>query len=261
MACTMGPGLLDYRLSDAISTPPGAETDLFEKLAILPAPHWPYDTDRAPDPSGTRESHGLPGKGFVFCCFNQAFKFCPDSFRVWLRLLREVPGSVLWLLDPGPVARSNLEQEAKAAGVEARRLCYAPRVPLAAHLGRQRHADLFLDTLHYGAHTTAADALHAGVPVLTCPGKTMAARLCATMVTSAGLSELVVQDLAAYERKALEVATTPELADALKIRLRNARAHMPFFQMHDRVRAVERAFRAMVERHRAGLQPAMLHLE
>jgi protein O-GlcNAc transferase len=261
MACTMGTGLLDYRLTDALTTPPESQPDWSERLLLLPPPHWPYDVALNAGHALTREHWALPSKGFVFCCFNQAFKLSPDLFRLWLRVLQRVPDSVLWLLEPGEVARTNLCREAAAAGVTPERLIFAPWADLKTHLGRLRHADLFLDTLHYGAHTTAADVLHAGVPVLTYPGDTMAARLCATMVRCACLPDLVTDSLDAYESKALEIALAPDLASELKHRLQQARATAPFFDMHQRVRGVEKAFMAIVERQRAGLPPAMLPVD
>jgi len=256
----MGDGMLDYRLTDANTIPPGQEEHWGEKLVVLPTPHWAYDTETTPGEGGTRADWQLPEQGFVFCCFNQAFKLGPTLFALWMRLLRQVPGSVLWLLEPGEVARSNLRREALAAGVEPERLIFATRVDLGVHLARTRHADLFLDTLEYGAHTTAADALHAGVPVLTCPGETMAARLCSTMVRGAGLPDLVAEDLDAYERLAVEIAQSSQLARELRRRLQDARGKAPFFDLKKRVRCIEQAFAAIVERHRAGLPPATLRI-
>ncbi|MGH8668606.1 MAG: tetratricopeptide repeat protein [Burkholderiales bacterium] len=258
---TLGPGLLDYRLSDAVASPPAHQADWYERFALLPAPHWTYDVSQVIGGAGVREAHGLPARGFVYCCFNQAFKISPEVFGVWMRLLRQTPDSVLWLMDCGPLARANLSREARHAGVDAGRLVFAPRRDLEAHLGRQSQADLFLDTLNCGAHTTAADALHAGLPVLTRPGDTMASRLCAALVHGAGLPEFVVNDLEAYESKALELAGSPALLAEAKARLLQARSTSPFFATHDRVRAIERAFEAMIERQRAGLAPAMLIMD
>jgi predicted O-linked N-acetylglucosamine transferase (SPINDLY family) len=261
ISCTLGPGLLDYRISDALTTPVQAQSDWFEKLVLVPAPHWIYDADQPVGPAGARVAHGLPATGFVFCCFNQSFKMGPDIFGVWMRLLLQNQDSVLWLLDGGELVRTNLSREAQRAGVALSRLVFAPRIDLAAHLGRMKHADLFLDTLHYGAHTTAADALYAGVPVLTCAGGSMASRLAATFSRCAGLPDLVVDDLAGYELKARELAADPDALAAVKTRLSAARNHAPFFAIRDRLHALERAFIAMVERSRAGLPPDTLIIE
>jgi predicted O-linked N-acetylglucosamine transferase (SPINDLY family) len=261
IACTLGPGLLDYRITDASTTPPESQGDWYEKLVLVPAPHAAYDADQPIGEAGTRQLHGLPASGFVFCCFNQAFKLSPEMFALWMRLLLRVPGSVLWLLDAGPLTRRNLAMEAEQAGVAAHRLVFAPRVELAEHLGRMGHADLFLDTLHYGAHTTAADALHAGVPVLTCSGETMASRLAATFVRSAGIGDMVVETLEAYEHKAIQLAANSAALSEVGERLAQARGNAPLFAPAQRVRALERAFIAMVERSRAGLPPDTLIIE
>jgi predicted O-linked N-acetylglucosamine transferase (SPINDLY family) len=262
IACTLGPGLLDYRISDALTTPLESQDDWYEKLALVPAPHAAYDADQLIGQRGTRASHGLPEQSYVFACFNQAFKLDPDTFGVWMRLLRRVAGSALWLLDNGPVVRDNLSRQAARAGVAPERLVFAPRVELAEHLGRMHHADLFLDTRYYGAHTTAADALSAGLPVLTCPGETMAARLAATFVRCAGIGDLAVDTLEAYESKAIHLAENPVALSEVRARLAAARtSRAPFFAATERVRAMERAVVAMVQRHRAGLPPETLIID
>lgn len=258
---TLGPALHDYRLSDRWTTPPQAQPHWWEKLVLLDVPPWVYDDSLAPGPAGDRANHGLPAERFVFTCMNQAFKLDPESFSVWMRLLCALPGSVLWLLDAGPVARANLRREASARGVNPERLVFAPRVPLAEHLGRLAHADLFLDTFHCNAHTTALDALWAGVPVLTLEGSTMASRLGSAFVRAAGLPELAVTSAEAYEAAALRFAREPEALGAIKARLRTKPATLPAFDTMARVRSVERAFVAMVERHRAGLAPDTLFVE
>jgi predicted O-linked N-acetylglucosamine transferase (SPINDLY family) len=258
---TLGPGIVDYRISDAMTTPPETQEDWHERLVLLPQLHWAYDTAQTIADAGSREAHGLPERGFVYCSFVQSFRVCPDVFAVWMRLLLRTPGSVLWLLDGGELARGNLAREARAGGVDPSRLVFAPRIGLEAHLGRLRHADLFLDALNYGAHTTAADALHAGLPILTRRGSTMASRLCATLVHYAGLPDLVADGLEDYEQRALELAARPALLADAKSRLRGARASAPFFATGERVRAIERAFTAMIERQRAGREPATLAVD
>jgi predicted O-linked N-acetylglucosamine transferase (SPINDLY family) len=260
--CTLGPGIYDYRVSDVVATPPETHADWHEHLVLIPSPHWTYDAGQSIADEGTRQSHGLPDSGLVFCAFHQPFKICPDIFALWMRLLKRTPGSVLWLLEGDAPARNNLRREAQNAGVDPRRLVFAGYMAqLEAHIGRHRHADLFLDTLHYCAQTTAADALHAGVPVVTCPGTTMAARLCAMFVHAAGMAELAVDTLERYEAAALELALNPVMLAELKKRLHAVRATSPMFDTQSRVRALERAFVAMIERQRAGLAPAMLHVD
>jgi protein O-GlcNAc transferase len=259
--CTLGPRLLDYRLSDALTTPRDTQRDWHERFVLLPPPHWAYDASQPIGEAGSRMAHGLPGKGVVFCAFNQAFKISPEIFQVWMRLLAHVPRSVLWLLDGGELMRRNLASEAQRAGIAADRLVFAPRVPVEAHLGRLQHADLFVDTLHCNAHTTAVDALHAGVPVITRVGETMASRLAGTFVRCAGLAELAVDSLEDYELRALELARDAARRARLREKLRQARSSAPLFATAERVRAIERAFTAMVERSRAGLPPDTLTID
>lgn len=244
---SLGPGLHDFRVTDAWATPPQAQADWDARLlAVAPSP-FVHDDGVVPEHGGSRAEHGL-GAGMVFTCMNQAFKIEPECFGAWMRLLGRIPGSLLWLLDPGALARSNLAREAEARGVSAHRLVFAPPLPLARHLGRLAHADLFLDTFHCNAHTTALDALRAGLPVLTRNGTTMASRLAGTFVRAAGLPELAVDTTADYEAMAARLATDRGALEQLKARLRDARATLPLFDTRARVRAVESAFREMAGR-------------
>jgi len=197
----------------------------------------------------------------VLCCMNQAFKIEPEAFGVWMRVLAAVPDAVLWLLDEGSIMQANLRREAQARGVAPGRLIFAPREPLEAHLGRLAHADLFLDTFCCNAHTTALDALWASVPLLTRRGRTMASRIASTFVRSVGLQELVVDATEDYERQALRLAKDPAALRRLKAVLSQEKARAPLFDTPARVRALERAFAAMIERHRAGLPPDTLIIE
>jgi predicted O-linked N-acetylglucosamine transferase (SPINDLY family) len=258
---TLGGGLVDYRVSDAWTTPREAQNEWAEKLVLLPPPHFAYDNEIRATPSGARAQHGLPDAAPVLCCMNQAFKIEPDAFGVWMRVLKAVPEAVLWLLDEGPLVQANLRREAQARGVAPGRLLFAPRVGLEQHLGRLAHADLFLDTFCCNAHTTALDALWAGVPVLTRRGGTMASRLASTFVRSAGMDELAVDTTEQYERLALELAGDPSSLRRLKGMLARRKASVPLFDTPARVRALERGLNAMLERHRAGLPPDTLIIE
>jgi len=227
-----------------------------EKLVFLLDIFWVYnDCEVIAETVLSRSACGLPGNGFVFCCLNASYKIEPDVFAVWMRLLTHVPGSVLWLLDGGEAVRRNLRREAAMRGIAPERLIFAPRLPHAEHLARHACADLFLDTFYYGAHTTAADALWAGLPVLTCPGETMAARMSAGIVRAAGLPELVVADRAAYEAAALRLATQPEALAAVREQLARNRTTCSLFDTARRVRELDRAFAMMWQRHLAGLPP------
>lgn len=255
---TLGEGLADYRIADAATTPPEPEASACwsERLVLLPDTLFIYD-DRQPiaEKIPARADLGLPEAGFVFCCFNTPYKIEPDVFAVWMRLLSAVPASVLWLIDGGAAARDNLRREAAARGIDPARLVFAPRLPRDEHLARHACADLFIDTFHCGAHTTAADALWAGLPVLGVRGPTMAASIGASIVRAAGLAELVVADHAAYEAAALRLATRPEELAALRARLAENRLRCPLFDTAGRVRELDCAFETMWQRHRAGLPP------
>lgn len=251
---TVGAGLIDYRITDVQATPPEGQECWGEKLVFLPDTLWIYnDQEPIAEWKPDRQEMGLPEHGLVFCCFNAAYKIEPDVFAVWMRLLAAVPGSVLWLLDGGEEVSRNLQGEAAVRGLAPQRLVFAPRLPREAHLARHACADLFLDTFYYNAHTTAADALWTGLPVLTCPGSTMASRICASIVRAAGLPELVAPDHAAYEAMALRLATHPEELAALRAKLAANRLRCALFDTARRVRELDRAFEMMWQRHLAGL--------
>lgn len=253
---TMGRELIDYRITDAFTTPPAEEAFWSEKLVFLPDTLWIYnDREAIAESAPPRSACGLPEQGFVFCSFNASYKIEPDVFDVWMRLLARVSGSVLWLLDGGETVRRNLRREAAVRGIAPERLVFAQRLPHAEHLARHACADLFLDTFYCGAHTTAADALWAGLPVLTCPGGTMAARMSASIVHAAGLPELIVADRAAYETTAFRLATQPGDLAALREKLARNRATCATFDTTRRTRELDRAFEAMWQRHTDGLSP------
>jgi protein O-GlcNAc transferase len=192
----------------------------------------------------------------VFCCFNANFKILPRIFDIWLRLLQKVEGSVLWLLESNAAAAANLRQEAARRGIAPERLVFAGFAEPEDHLARQQLADLFLDTLPFNAHTTASDALWAGLPVLTCVGETFPGRVAASVLHAAGLPELITHSLVEYETLALKLATTPDLLAALKARLARTRLTCALFDTERFCRHIETAFAAMRERHRLGEPPA-----
>jgi len=203
----------------------------------------------------TRAELGLPEQGFVFCCFNNTYKITPDLFAVWMRLLAQRPGSVLWMLEDNAVAVANLRAAAVAQGIDPARLVFSQRAAPAQHLARHAQADLFLDTLYCNAHTTASDALWAGLPVLSCPGETFAARVAASLLMACGLPELVTDSLAAYEARALALSGgSPELAQ-LRERLRATRMTVPLFDTARFTRHIERAYELAWARHLQGLPP------
>ncbi|MDB5503138.1 MAG: repeat-containing protein [Tardiphaga sp.] len=254
---TLGAPYMDYIIADAEVVPAEHRSFYAEKVVTLPNCYQAND-DKKPigDRRFTREECGLPAHGFVFCCFNNAYKITPDVFDRWMRILAAVEGSVLWLLDDHVAAVANLQREALARGVDAGRLIFAARMPPADHLARHRCADLFLDTLPYNAHTTASDALWAGLPLLTCRGETFAGRVAASLLTNLDLTELIATTPDDYERLAIELAAAPERLAEIRQKLAANRLTAPLFDTRLFTRQIEAAFRAMVERRRIGLGPA-----
>ncbi|USI75028.1 O-linked N-acetylglucosamine transferase family protein [Sphingomonas morindae] len=253
---TLGGDFMDYLVADPVVVPPGAEPGYAEKLIRLPFSYQPNDDQRPILPlDASRAALGLPETGFVFCCFNQGYKIGPREFDIWTRLLREVPGSVLWLLDCGATATANLRREADRRGIDPARLVFAPKLAHGLHLGRQRHADLFLDSFAVNAHTTASDALWGGLPVLTLAGRQFAARVAASLVVAAGLDELVATSEAAYFETALALARDPARLAALRARLATRRTTCPLFDTKGYTRALEAGFAAAWQRHVEGRAP------
>jgi predicted O-linked N-acetylglucosamine transferase (SPINDLY family) len=257
----VGAAFIDYSLADRYVVPPEGERHFDEKLVLLPGCYQPNDSRRQIGAeAGTRAEHGLPADAFVFCCFNQAFKITPEVFGWWIGLLLEVPNSVLWLLAFNRDAQANLRRELTACGIAAERLVFADRRPLPQHLARLRHADLFLDTWPYGAHTTASDALWAGLPVLTWPGAGFAARVAGSLLTVLGLDELIAEGPADYIERASRLARDRAAMATLKERVHQARDGSDLFSGGTAARKLETAYTAIWERHAGGLAPATIDL-
>ena len=259
---TMGADYMDYLIADRQLIPEEAEIHYSEKVVYLPS-FQPNDRKRKiSDRVFTRAELGLPETGFVFCCFNNNYKITPSTFAGWMRILRQVEGSVLWLSKSSPAAVNNLRQEAVARGVEARRLVFAECLPLSEdHLARQRAADLFIDTFPYNAHTTASDALWAGLPVLTCPGEAFASRVAASLLTAIEMPELITRTPDEYEALAVELATNPERLRAIRQKLERNRLTTPLFDSRLFTRHLEEACAQMYERWHADLPPEHIHVE
>lgn len=238
---------IDHLIADARVVPEASRMHFREHVVALPNCYLANDSRREPaGPAPTRASVGLPEHGFVFCSFNQNAKITPAVFALWMRLLREVDGSVLWLLQDNPLATHNLRATAQREGVDPQRLVFAPRISLADHLARHGCADLFLDTLPYNAHTGACDALWAGLPVLTRVGETFAGRVGASVEHAAGLQELVVHSAAECISLALDLARNPTRLAALKARLVAERDHCALFDTARYTRDLEAAFTVML---------------
>jgi protein O-GlcNAc transferase len=251
---TMGAVHIDYILADGVVIPPGSEAFYSEQVARLPTCYMPSDGAERDGALPTRQEEGLPQEGLVFCAFNNAYKLTPEIFDVWMGLLKEVDGSVLWLNLHNPKVQGNLRAEAARRGVEPARLIFAERKEARGeHLARLGLADLFLDTFPYGAHSTASDMLWAGVPVVTLIGQSFASRVAASLLTTAGTPELIATDLAGYETLALALARAPERLAALRQKLKRDAASR--FDMTALCRAVETAYGTMWHRHEKGLPP------
>lgn len=259
---TMGADYIDYIMVDKFIVPADRQPYYTENLVHLPGCYQVNDTQRTIDRrTPTRRECGLPDNGFVFCSFNSNYKITPVVFEVWMALLKEVPSSVFWLLESNQQAPANLRREAERRGVDARRLVFAPRLPLPAHLARHQLADLFLDTFPVNAHTTASDALWAGLPVLTLSGETFVSRVAGSLLTNLGLPELITSNLDDYQRRALELARSPKVLQELRSRLSNTRQTSSVFDIHRTARAIERAYERMHQIRLNGEPPRPFTIE
>lgn len=250
---TTGADYMDYIIGDPEVTPEEHDRFYAEKVVRLPDSYQVNDSKRAI--SGrvpSRAEAGLPESGFVFCCFNNNYKITPDVFAVWMRLLQRVEGSVLWLLEDNAAASRNLRLEAEARGLRAERLVFATRMLPPEHLARHRLADLFLDTLPCNAHTTASDALWAGLPLLTCRGNAFPGRVAASLLRAVGLPELITETLMDYEAQAFKLATTPTLLANLQSRLAQNKTTHPLFDIDRYRRHIESAYVTMYARYQRG---------
>jgi protein O-GlcNAc transferase len=219
-------------------------------------------TTRISSPNvSSRSECGLPETSFVFCCFNNTYKINPQIFDVWMRLLTATANSVLWLLGTNSTAAENLRREAERRGIRADRLIFAPRIAVADHLARHRQADLFLDTLPYNAHTTASDALRAGLPLVTCLGDTFAGRVAASVLRAIGLPELITTSLDEYEALALRLAHDPGLLAAITSKLAQNRNTYPLFDTPRFTRHIESAYATMWRRFQNGEPTAAFAVE
>lgn len=253
---TMGADFIDYILADRLVIPEEHHASYAEKVVYLPDTYQVNDSRRViADRMPTRAEAGLPDEGFVFCSFNSSYKINPMIFDLWMRLLGNIGRSVLWLLESNAVAVRNLRTEAANRGIAPERLVFAPNVKLEDHLARHRLADLFLDTLPYNAHTTASDALWAGLPMLTCLGTTFAGRVGASLLNAVGLNELITHSLEEYEAVALELATNPKRLAEIRSKLAKNRGIYPLFNTNRFRYHIEAAYRMMWERYQKGEQP------
>ena len=259
---TMGAEYIDYIIADHTLVPERFRQFYTEKTVYLPDSYQANDSKRRiAEKVFTRHELGLPATGFVYCCFNNNYKITPDIFDCWMRILERVEGSVLWLFEDNQQAAENLRKEAVLRGVDPGRLIFAGRMPLPEHLARHRLADLFLDTLPYNAHTTASDALWAGLPVLTRIGESFAGRVAASLLNAIRLPELITSSQEEYEALAIELATDPEKLRELKLKLEQNRLSAPLFDIDLFTRHIESAYGEMYDRYHLDLPPDHIYIK
>ena len=258
---TIGVGTLDYVIADKTVIPESSQAQFSEKIIYLPNSYQINDTQRPiSDKVFSRNELGLPESAFVYCCFNNNYKILPETFSSWMRILNSVDGSVLWLLEDNPWAANNLKKAAQIAGINSDRIVFAKRASQEDHLSRHRAADLFLDTTPCNAHTTASDALWAGLPILTIVGGAFAGRVCASLLRAAGLPELITETRDQYEKLAIELAKNPKKLLALKERLAQNRLTKPLFDTITMTKQIESAYQMVFKRFSEGLSPENISL-
>jgi len=253
---------IDYIIADKVLIPETNQQHFSEKIIYLPHCYQVNDSRKViSEKKFSREEFGLPKGVFVFCCFNNNYKILPETFEIWMRILKQVDGSVLWLLEDNEWASENLRKEAKNLDIDPSRLIFAKRIPLADHLARHQLADLFLDTSPYNAHTTASDALWAGLPILTLIGDTFAGRVCSSLLMAIDLPDLITESREDYESLAIELATDTLRLNSIKERLKRNRISSPLFQSSLITKQIEKAFQKILQRSLNGAIPENLMIE
>jgi predicted O-linked N-acetylglucosamine transferase (SPINDLY family) len=260
-AASTGAPYIDYLVGDPIVTPLEHASHFSEKLALLPGCMQPNGRWRPLPAAMTRAEAGLPDDAFVICAFNHTYKILPAAFDVWCSVLREVPQAVLWLKQTNQQLHTNLLREALARGVAPERVVFAPNLHYDKHFSRLALADLFVDTWPYNAHTTASDALWAGVPVLTLQGQSYASRVASSVLHAAGLGDLAFSSVADYSLALRALALEPELLQPYRQHLQQHRLELPLFDCESYTRELQHLFVRMVGRWRAGMPPAHLAAE
>jgi len=254
---TMGAPFVDYLLADSFVIPPAEARHYSERIVYLPDSFQANGDLRTGDlPKLSRQDVGFDRDAFVFCCFNNVYKLNTTVFEVWMRLLRRVPGSLLWLFAPHEDSAENLRREASRRDVDPGRLRFTPRVPYQTYIARLALADLFLDTLPFNGGATASDALWSEVPLLTCCGRSFAGRMAGSLLRTLGLTELIADNWGAYEEKAVALAEQPATLAAIKAGLVSARANSLLFDSRRFCRQLELAYLQMWRRCEHGDPPA-----
>ena len=250
---TTGADFIDYLIGDPVVTPLAQAGQYSEHIAQLPHSYQPNDRERPLPPAPSREALGLPQDAVVLCCFNQNYKYTPHMLDLWAAILAKAPKAVLWMLAWNPIAQSNLQRELTARGVPPERVFWAPKLLVNAHIARLRAADLFLDTLHYNAHSTACDALMMGLPVLTKPGDAFASRVAASLLTAVDLPELITSTAEDYEHLAVELAMNPALLKSIQDKLKRNLLTTPLFDTKASAQHIEEAYELMYRVYHASM--------
>jgi predicted O-linked N-acetylglucosamine transferase (SPINDLY family) len=253
---------IDYIIADKVLIPETNQKYFCEKIIYLPHCYQVNDSRKfISEKKFSRKEFDLPEDAFVFCCFNNNYKILPETFESWMRILKKVDGSVLWLLEDNEWARGNLKKEAENFDIDPSRLIFAKRMPLEDHLARHQLADLFLDTSPVNAHTTASDALWAGLPILTLIGNTFAGRVCSSLLMAIDLADLITESREDYENLAIELATDPLRLNSIRERLKQNRTSSPLFNSSLTTKQIEKAFQKILQRSLNGATPENLVIE
>ncbi|MBT8583009.1 tetratricopeptide repeat protein [Polynucleobacter paneuropaeus] len=253
---------IDYIIADKVLIPETNQKYFSEKIIYLPHCYQVNDSRKfISEKKFSRKEFDLPEDAFVFCCFNNNYKILPETFESWMRMLKKVDGSVLWLLEDNEWARGNLKKEAENFDIDPSRLIFAKRMPLEDHLARHQLADLFLDTSPYNAHTTASDALWAGLPILTLIGNTFAGRVCSSLLMAIDLADLITESREDYENLAIELATDPLRLNSIRERLKQNRTSSPLFNSSLTTKQIEKAFQKILQCSLNGATPENLVIE
>ena len=227
---TMGANFIDYIIADTVTIPDENRNFYSEKIIYMPHTYQANDDKRKIAKTNSRRvDFNLPDKGFVFCCFNQIYKISPKEFNIWMKLLKNVNNSVLWLIKSNKWVEQNFSKEAKRQGIDPSRIIFAEKLSYSEHLARHKHADLFIDTFNYNAHTTASDALWGGLPIVTKQGKQFTARVTSSLLTACGLPELITKNEKEYEELIYELATNPKKLKAISLKLSENKKNKPLF--------------------------------
>ena len=259
---TMTASYMDYLIADRTLIPEEKKHHYLEKIVYMPNSYQVNVSNRSVSRASLlRHDYGLPSKGFVFCCFNNTYKITPSTFIGWMRILKAVEGSVLWLFENNNSTTENLKKEAVRFGINEDRFVFATHMPVEEHLNRIKQADLFIDTLPYNAHTTASDALRMGLPVLTCIGNSFASRVAASLLNAVNLPELITTTQEQYESLAIQLATHPEKLKIIKDKLVNNLPTAPLYDTPLFTQQLESAYSIMYERYQKGLDPDYIYVK